>query len=249
MRALLIASALLATALISAFLAGNNSRLAASSGVVVGAGLIILGAVSVIGMLIGHARWARRLGIGLAGVSLAISILAEHPVLFIAGVSGAGLVLVGLIGPGMRGTVRDLPPALGPPPEAVVLPLLLVAAPMVVAVTSPDGLGLVEAGAVAVSWISAALYTKAGPGAMWLVRILAPAALAAAGISRWPTGLATLLVSGLVAGLAWRSNTLVAVRPLVRTGTGVPILPELVSEELLGSAGYDRRGRPTQPPP
>lgn len=243
MRSILISAGLLASVITSALIVGSHSYFGASSGTVTGVALIALGTVSVVGMLIGHARWARRLGAMLAGIAIGVSTMAGQNLVFLLAALVAGITLTGLIGPGMRGTVRDLPPALGPPPEAVVLPLVLIGSPIVVAVTQAPDLDVVGWVAALTSWAGAIIYAKAAWGALVMVRIVVPLALAAAAMVDWPARIGLFWLSIAIALVAWRTNSRVAVRPLIERGTETPVLPEMVSEQLLDLAGYDWRGR------
>lgn len=242
MRALLFALSLLCSGLIAATriwtMTGAGPRQA-----VMATTLVTLVAVAVVGMLIGHARWARRLAIGLAVLGLLAVGAGEVDAWWWPGVMSAAVALAGLIGPGMKGTVRDLAPALGPPPQAVLLPLVLLAAPGLVALTRPDGIDAWAWLAVGCCWASAALYAKAGWGGLTMVRLVAPTSLAISAVGSALSAAVDLAVAAAVVALAWTVNARVAIRPLVQPGSRKPILPEMVPADLLDRAGYDSRGR------
>jgi hypothetical protein len=242
MRAFLFALSLLCSGLIAASRIWTMTE-GGSPAAVVATTVIVLVAVAVIGMLIGHARWARRLGIGLAGLGLLVTGLGEVDGWWWPGVLAAATALGGLIGPGMKGTVRDLAPALGPPPEAVLLPLALIAAPAGLSLTRLDGIDGWAWLAIGCCWGSAALYTKAGWGGLTAVRLLAPLTLAISAIGPVLPALVDLALAAAVLALAWTVNARVAIRPLVQPGSRKPILPEMVPAELMDNAGYDSRGR------
>lgn len=242
MRALLFALSLLCSGLIAASRIWTMTE-SGSPAAVIATTVIVLLAVAVIGMLIGHARWARRLGIGLAGLGLLVIGWGEVDGWWLPGVLAAATALGGLIGPGMKGTVRDLAPALGPPREAVLLPLALIAAPAGVALTRLDGIDGWAWLAIGGCWGSAALYAKAGWGGLTAVRLLAPLTLAISAVGPALAAVVDLALAGAVLALAWTVNARVAIRPLVQPGSRKPILPEMVPAELMDSAGYDSRGR------
>jgi hypothetical protein len=242
MRASLFALSLLCSGLIAASRIWTMTE-SGSRAAVIATTVIVLQAVAVIGMLVGHARWARRLAIGLAVLGLVVVGLGEFDGWWWPGVLSAAVALGGLIGPGMKGTVRDLAPALGPPPQAVVLPLVLMAAPGLVAVTRPDGIDGWAWLAIGCCWAAAALYAKAGWGGLTAVRALAPLALATSAVGPPVPAVVDLTVAGAVLALAWTANARVAIRPLVQPGSRKPILPEMVPADLMDRAGYDSRGR------
>lgn len=213
------------------------------SAVWLGTELVVLTAVSVVGMLVGAARWARRLGIAAAAFSLGTATVSPFAWWWAAGVVAAAVALAGLVGTGMKGLVRERPAAAGPPAQAVVLALLLVATPGIVAaaVTEIDAPTAVLLGVVLVfgGW-----YAKAAPGALLVVRAGAPLVLAAVGLLLgWPAGTLPGFLALLVGWLAWTQAARVAVRPLVERGTAVPIPAELTPKEILDAAGLDERGR------
>lgn len=249
MRALYFALSLLAASLIwsGSLLGSGSENLAEDSATVISTTIVVLSAISVVGMLVGHARWARRLGLVLIGIHLITATLLEISVWWWVGLALSAIATAGLVGPGMKGVVRDLPAALGPPPEAVVLPLLLVGAPLVVAAISRDGLGPWQVVSIVIVWLSAPVYAKAWPGALIATRWAAPTSLAVAGITALPMGWAAVCLAGVVLRYAWSANARSAVRPLTRTGTRVPIPPELTPKDILDEAGYDSRGRRIEP--
>ncbi|MDH5293333.1 MAG: hypothetical protein OEW91_06595 [Acidimicrobiia bacterium] len=212
---------------------------------VVAASLIVLASVATIGMLVGAARWAHRLGVVIAIGALGLGIGISVDGLWIAGAVLSGMAITGLTGTGMRGQVRKLDSASGPSALVVVYALGLIAFPLAVGLASPSGLRWSEWLAIAASAITALVYVKALPGALWLARILHPAALVVAAVGttgyRWILYLAAALAA---AWAAWQPDVRLAVRPIARTGTTVTIPPELAPREILDAAGIDDRGRP-----
>lgn len=247
MRALFFALSLLAASLTWSGIIIRSPDLATDSATVIAATVVVLSAISVIGMLVGHARWARRLALGSIVIHLSTAATSEASVWWWMGLALSAAATVGLVGPGMKGVVRELPAALGPPPEAVVLPLLLVGAPLLIAGAATAGIGPWQWGAIMIVWVSAVVYAKAWPGALLATRFLAPLSLVAAGISGLPLGWVTVFLAGVVLRHAWSPNARLAVRPLVQPGTRVPIPPELAPQDILNEAGYDSSGRRIDP--
>lgn len=196
---------------------------AGDSRAVVAADLMILTAVAVVGMLIGHARWARRLAIDLIGGCLILGVWLEVDGWWIGGAATSCVALIGLAGSGFQGVVRKLPAAAGPPTEAVLLPLVLTGTPALIALTHPSGLGVVGWVGVAGSIVTGFWYVKTAPGAVMAVRVLAPAILAVTGLGSLPWGVSTLVVAVVVARLAWSANARVAARPLVGGSNPLPV--------------------------
>ena len=140
--------------------------------------------------------------------------------------------------------IRKRPPADGPPARAVLLSLLLLAAPPVWALVATDGLGAWALIAVALTWLTMVWYAKALPGALIVVRVASPLALTAtAALEGLPLGAIIALTAAGLAALAWTVDARVAVHPLAEPGTTVPIPPELAPADVLDAAGLDDRGR------
>ncbi len=215
-----------------------------SSAIVLGAGLLVVVTVSIVGMVAGAARWALRIGIAASASMVALGVVFPLTAWSVVGMALAGAAIAGLGGTAFEGLIRQRPPADGPPARAVLLPLLLLVAPLIWAVSAPDGLGSAPLAAVAISWVGAAWYMRALPGALTLVRFLLPAGLAlTAPPSGMPIGLLIGLTAAGAAALAWSVDARIAVHPLAEPGTTVPIPPELAPRDILDAAGIDDRGR------
>lgn len=242
-RAVAFSALLIASTLIWSFMMLEAGIWRSDSALVGAVTMVILATVSVVGMLVGHARWARRLGIGLCLAAMALASGLDVSPAWWLGLAATSLSLSGMVGSGMNALVRQLPPAVGPPTEAVVLPLLLLAAPGFLALARPEGLGLAVTVTIGCCWIAALAYGKAFPGAVILTRLVVPATLLASGFtSRW-NGLVDLLLAVVATKVAWSTNAKVAIRPLVTHSQTVRIPPELTPAEIMEEAGYDSRGR------
>ncbi len=238
------AAALFASAATWAGIASTTDVYSASSSFVLGAGLLLISTVSIVGMVAGAARWALRLALGSAGVMVALGLLFPLTPWSVTAMASAGVAAAGLAGTSFDGMIRQRPPADGPPARSVLLPLLLLAAPPVWALLAPDGLGLWALIGVAVSWVTMGWYVKAAPAALLAVRIGSPVALAAAAIFEGlPVGAFIAATAVGVVALAWTVDVRIAVHPLAEPGTTVPIPPELAPRDVLDAAGIDDRGR------
>jgi hypothetical protein len=208
-----------------------------------GADLVLLAAVSATGMLIGAARWAHRLGVAVAASELLLALGLEVDAAWVVAIGCTAAALVGLVGGWTRTAVRSLPPADAPPRAAVVLVLVMLAAPGLVALASGDGLGWGAWTVVLLTYLAAGVYARAIPGSLLAVRIGIPVSLAASpAVSELP---AAVMVPGAIAlaALAWQRGVRLAVRPLARPGRAVPVPPEIVPAEILDAAGIDEHGR------
>jgi hypothetical protein len=219
-----------------------------SSALLLGAWLLVLAAVSLVGMVVGGSQWALRLGIGLAVGELALAaVLPVSPAWWLGVLLSASSMAV-LIGPLTRTWVRSRPRADAPPARSVALATLLLVTPAILAVTGVEGLGSAWAWVVG-STVSLLLYTRAATGAVTVVRVVPLlAGLVAIAGSPIPVAVAAGVTAGAATALAWTADARVAVRPLVERGRAVPIPPELVPGEILDAAGLDRRGRRSKQP-
>jgi hypothetical protein len=237
--ALLIAS--LAASLV---LTGSQPFWADDAAVMLAIGHLLLTAVTIVGALVGAARWAVGLGAGLAA-SLAVPAIL-HPIspAWIVMVVTAAAAVAGVLGTGLRAVVRGRPPADAPPRKAAGLALGLLAGPLLVAVPQPSGVDaadwVVAVGAVGI----AVWYTRSGLGGLWAARLGTPL-LAVGSLLVVPLPEAGLSAAGflLLTWLAWSVDARVAAVPLAAPGRSVPIPAELAPGEILDAAGLDSRGR------
>ncbi len=244
-RPLLTASALFAAVLVWAGrLVLDSGPWAPDAATLLAVDLVVLAAVSLVGMLVAGSRWARRLGVVLAAATIGLAVAFPIDTAWILGLVASAGALGGLVGTGMKGIVRERPAAAGPPNEAVLLPLVLLSVPALVGVVRPAGLHGADWAVAGVSLLAAAVYVKAWRGALPLVRVVAPGTIILGGLSGgMPAGLGLAAAGIVVARLAWTIAARVAVRPLVETGSRVPVPAELAPHDILEAAGLDERGR------
>jgi hypothetical protein len=199
---------------------------------------------AVAGMLIARSRWARRLSLVICGAHALVAIIRPVDIWWALALGLSAAATVALAGPWLEGEVRTRPAVAGPPPRSVLVPLLLVGTPFALGMARADDLAAAVVGGGAL--ITAFVFVRTLPGALWAVRFIWPAlALAmSSAMGDWPAT-ALSMASGLsVAVLAWHPSVARSVRPLVQRGSVVPIPPELAPKDVLGATGVDDRGRP-----
>lgn len=199
--------------------------------------------VSLTGMLVARARWARRLGVTVATGHGVVALLTPVDVWWVVAAALSAVTAIAIAGPWLDGIVRGRAAASGPPARAVLIPLVLIWTPFGLGAAFADGLAAIVTGLAAL--VTAFWFIRTLPGALPVVRIAWPlAAIALAIPLGWPAG-AVAAVSGVtVAVLAWDGSVRNAVHPLVERGSRVAIPPELAPKEILDAADLDDRGRP-----
>lgn len=243
-RPLVTAASLFVSAALWAGIISATDDYPASSSVVLGVGLLVISAVSVVGAVAGASRWALRLGVAQAAVMVALGVLFPLTPWTMAAMASAGVAGAGLAGGSFQALVRQRPPADGPPPRSVLLTLLLLVSPPLWALIASDGLGAPGVVAVITAWVTMASYAKAIPGALAAVRVLSPLILVGTGVAEGlPSGAAIVVTAAGLVALAWSVDARIAVHPLAEPGTTVPIPPELAPRDVLDAAGIDDRGR------
>ena len=210
-----------------------------------GIGLIVMATVSTAGMLLSGGRWARRYGFATVAACVLVAIARPIDVIWFVALAVTAAALGALFSPGVTDRVRQLPNASGPPPLAVLLPLLLIAVPFVTGLTMTG-----EAWAMATlsgtALMAAFAYARVVPGGLTGVRIAWP--LIAFGLSPFlglAGGLITVGLGLAVLIVAWQPSVKVAFHPPAESGTSYPIPPELTPREVLDAAQIDDTGKPT----
>lgn len=196
---------------------------APDSGALLGIDLLLLSAVAATGILLAHARWARRLAYGVLTAEGALAVLMPIGPWWWVGLAFTTAALLAVSGPWLDGWVRKLPSGAGPPDQAVLLALGLAALPGLVALSSP-------AGQTVWHWLFTTLgltalwaYSRARRAGLWAARLLPLAALPPALASPW--GGAALLIggTGVLTRLAWTEPARLAVAPLVPASPSFPL--------------------------
>lgn len=219
---------------------GLHSR-PATAVVLMAVSLWVVTVASIAGMLISRSQWARRLGLTLTlGHATTAAIASVDPWWWV----GAALSMaaaVSVAGPWLKGYVRSLPAAAGPPARAVVIPILLVGTPFLVGLAGGDRIAAALVGGGA--FLTAFWFVRTLPAALMVVRVVWPlAALTGGWVMGWPAGTVAAAMGLTVATVAWDSSVTRAVVPLVERGSVVPIPPELTPREILDAADLDDKG-------
>jgi MFS family permease len=239
------ASPLVAAVLWTIALTVDPGPLAPWSVFLVGFGLMTTATVAVVGMIIVAGRWARRTGLASILAGLLIAVARPVDTLWVAAVVVSVLAWVVLFLPSVNERIRKLPSASGPPPRAVLVPLVLVATPFTVGLAAWDR-PTVATVIVGLSAPLAALwYSRVLPGGLYAVRIIWPLlALALAPLQPLPAAVVSALTALVVVVLAWGRQVEIAFHPRREKGQVFPIPPELAPKEILDAAQIDERGRP-----
>jgi len=199
--------------------------------------------VSLTGMLVARARWARRLGVAVTAAHGALAVVTSPGIVWGVALAASAVTAVSVAGPWLDGIVRGRPSASGPPERVVLIALLLLATPFglgVIGAADTPALVVGLAALVAAFW-----FVRTMPAALLVVRVVWP--LLAVGLSYpmgWPGTTVSLFAGIAVGALAWHPSVRNSVHPLVEPGSRVPIPPELTPREVLDAAEIDDRGRP-----
>lgn len=244
-RAAAAAAALLTATLVwGGMVVAGRGPWATDSAAVMVAGLLVLAAIAIVGMLVAASRWGRVLALVIAAAGPAMAVALPFDGLWIAGLALSAAAIYGLAGNATLGVIRTLPAADGPTPRVVAFTLALTGIPTLVAAISPGGLDAGEWIVIVTGAVTAGLYAKAAPAALWAVRLLFPLSVIAAALATGtPRGLIWAGIGVGVAAFGWTKEARLAVRPLVERGRAVPMFPEMVPPDILGAAGLDERGR------
>ena len=204
-------------------------QLAAS---VLGCSLVVMAAVSVTAIVVENSRLGYWLSVFTLLTQAVVAI--RHPINLIWWVATAllGVAAVLVSDPRLGGWVRGRTTATPVPFLAVLLALILLAAPTLVALVNqgqhPGALLLLTA----CCWILLLIYVRRHRGAVALVRTLtfglAGGAAALSGVGRW-VWLGLMLSA---AAISVTTPVRLAVRPLIERGTRLMIPPELAPEEI-----------------
>jgi len=243
-RTIAVSVALILVLVSWALLLMSSGPYAPDAASVIGAELVVLGAIAITGMVVSSSRWGRWLAIGVAVLGPLFGIGIPTGAWWVSNLVVSALVLAALAGSATSGVIRRLPSAVGPTPRVVSFTLVLVALPLLVATASPEGLGRPEWIMIGTSALAAGLYSKAGPLAVAFVRgVLPVASIVAAVFAGLPRAMIWIAIGTILTVFAWHKDIRLAVRPLVEQGRAVPMLPEMVPPDILEAAGLDERGR------
>jgi len=216
----------------------------AAAVLLIGVGMIMMAAVSVVGIIANGARWAYRLGLAVIAGTAVVATIRPIDAAWIVGLIVTSASAVLMFFPGVTGSVRKLPAAAGPPEKAVILSLVLLSAPFLIGVAATGGAGWAHLVAGLSGMGLAFIYSRVIPGGLVAVRFLWPLIAVALAV---PMGLPSGALSvglALVGGwLAWTEEARVAFHPPRETGSTYPIPPELAPQDILDAAQLDEKGR------
>lgn len=219
------------------------------AGSMIASGHLLLTAVTVVGALVGAARWSVGVGVGLTAMLSVVAVL--HPIgpAWIVMVVTGAIALTGLVGTGLRAVVRQRPPADAPPPKATALALGMLTPPLTIGAVQPEGVDLADWVVVILAVVVGVVYTRAGSRAVWASRIGLPLLTVAVLFAvPFPGALLPFVVFGALSALSWTADARLAAVPLATPGKRVPIPAELAPGEILDAAGLDDRGRRKEQP-
>lgn len=218
--------------------------LQAAPALLVGLGMLVMSTIALVGMIAVGGRWAHRLALVDLGCMAILAAIRPTDAIWFVGVGLITVALVALLSPIVTRSIRKLPSASGPPPRAVLPPLVLVATPVALGFLGNDSerwaLLVVGLSAPVVAW----LYSRVIAGGLLAVRLIWPAlTLALAPWMSLPAALASIAGAGAVGVLAWHKSVKASYHPPRETGTAYPIPTELTPKEVLDAAEIDDRGR------
>jgi hypothetical protein len=211
----------------------------------VGFGLLTMATIAVVGMLVAGGRWALRTGLATVGAGLVIAVIRPiDPIWFVA-LAGSIIAGVLMFHPSVTTRIRKLPSATGPPARAVLVTLMLAAAPFAIGLAAWDQEEIATVVVGLSAPVAALWYSRVLPGGLFAVRLAWPALALGLAVFQPPAvALVSLVIAVTVLVLAWHREVKVAFYPPRETGKAYPIPPELAPKEVLDAAEIDERGRP-----
>lgn len=209
----------------------------------IGLGLLAMSTVSFVGMVVSGGRWAHRLAVVTLAFSAVLAVARPIDILWVVSVVLSGVAVVALFSPSLTTTIRQLPSASGPPPRAIIPPLILLATPCALGFLGNEA----TAWALLVIGVSAPgvafLYSRVLPGGLIALRVLWPATtLALSPLLGWVAGTAAASIAVAVAIIAWDDSVKSSYHPPREVGSTFPIPPELAPKEVLDAAEVDEKG-------
>lgn len=187
---------------------------AASSALAIAAGIVIFTVVSVVGLLLVRAPWARWLAFATLALGLVVAAITDFDDITAVVALVLSLVAIGgLSGPWLRVWLRRRPSATGPEPRAAVLPLAALGLVPLIGFVSPDGLTILLVMLATASVVAVVGYIRANSWGLWGLRLVVPALTIGAAVGLDAMGAIALLVGGgTVTALAWTPAARRAIR-------------------------------------
>jgi len=245
-----VKGASLAAAPMAAALAWTTALMADPGGMgsvnvlLVGLGLLGSSLVSTVGMIVVGGRWAHRLGLAALGLTVGVAVVRPIDPWWLLATGVTALGVVALASPALTRSIRRLPAATGPPPRAVIPPLLLLCMPVALGLLDDDS----AVWALLVAGLSgplvALLYSRVLPGGLVAMRLGWP--LTTLALTPWldpPTALTAVATAVAVAVISWHPSVAASYHPPREVGTVFPVPPELTPKAVLDAAELDDQGR------
>jgi hypothetical protein len=206
----------------------------------IGVGMLAMATVATVGMIVVGGRWAHLLGLACLAVTTVLALVRDFDVIWALATTATAVATLSLLSPIVTNTIRRLPSASGPPPRAVLPPLLLVSTPAILGLLGNDS-AVWALAVVALSAPNFALfYIRVIPGGLIGIRLIWPVtSLALAPALGLPAGLGVA-----VAVISWDPSVRASYHPPREVGTTFRIPPELAPTEVLDAAEIDDTGRP-----
>ncbi|HSF85055.1 MAG TPA: hypothetical protein VLG28_05240 [Acidimicrobiia bacterium] len=219
-----VAAALIAvsSATAAVHLAVAPDPFAPSSAAVIALGAVLGTIITVVGLVLVRGRWARQLGMVLAGGLIAVAAVADDFDAWAVLTVLLGLASLGVLaGRWLDGWIRGRPSATGPPPQSVLLLLGLLGLVPLVGLASPSGLetahGMLGAGGILLAWG----FGQAQVWALWAMRLVLPVLVIFAALATPIAGAVALLAYGAaLTWLSWTEEVRLSVQPLLDVTPG-----------------------------
>ncbi len=205
----------------AARLATDPAPLAASSALLVSAGMLGFGLITAAGLLLSRGRWARNVALALGAFELAMAAVLDLDAVTVAASCLSGATLIAAGGPWLDGWLRRRPAAGAPGAKPLAVTMGALGMVPVLGLAAPGGIGpahfVLAAAAVGAAWA----YSRSHRWGLWAFRIAIPATGIPAVLASPFLGALTLaaLLTALTA-LAWTREARLAVDPELATLPG-----------------------------
>lgn len=229
----------------TAALAADPGPFAAGSILLVSIGLLATATVGMIGTTLTGGPWARRLSFGSVVGTAIVAGTRPIDIWWWVGFGVMLLAAAATLSPAISGALRRFPPASGPPPRALLIPLVLLAFPFFLGISAWDRANAASLVVGASAPIAAFWFSRVLPAGLLTVRVIWPGIALAFGFAQaFAPGVVSFAGGAAVAVLAWHPSVKMSFHPPREPGTVVPVPPELTPGEVLDAADVDEKGRP-----
>jgi hypothetical protein len=210
-------------------------------------GILGMATVGMVGLTVTGGKWAHRTSLASLVAMFIVAVARPVDALWVVALTATTVAAIALLVPKLTGAIRRLPAAAGPPPRAVLIPMLLIGFPFALGLAAWDEPSTGTAIVGLTAPIAALWFARVFPGGLLAVRVVWPALAIGLGFTQWLAPAVVSVCGGaVIAILAWHRTVSVAVHPPRERGTAYPIPPELAPREVLDSADLDERGQPNR---